>query len=143
MFNKHKIICLMVLLPFILLSGTLAACTEKGTIAESDSIQSVEIVSVKGPLEPINPGGPVVGITLKNISNENIVSLNATLKLSMEFSFEFDVSNSNPLLPDNTIYAERILINGGFADDISYPLEISGTFQDGTTFIFTEQVMIT
>ncbi|NLT28296.1 MAG: hypothetical protein GXX97_04400, partial [Dehalococcoidales bacterium] len=57
-------------------------------------------------------------------------------------SFEFDVSNNNPLLPDNTIYAERILINGGFADDTLYQLEISGTFQDGTTFAYAEQVMI-
>jgi hypothetical protein len=60
----------------------------------------------------------------------------------MEFSFEFDVSDDNPLLPGNTIYSERILINGGFADDNSYPLQISGTFQDGTAFSYTKQVMI-
>ena len=132
----------MMVLLFVLFSGVLAACTDKGTIAESDSIKPVEIVSVEGPLVPINPGGPVVGITIKNISDDNIVSLNAILELERTLSFEFDVSNNNPLLPDNTIYAERILINSGFADDVSYPLEISGTFQDGTTFAYAEQVMI-
>jgi hypothetical protein len=113
--------------------------------AQPDSLQDwqpLEIVSVEGPLDPINPGGPVVGITIKNISEENIVSLNATLDLNMEFSFEFEVSDTNPLLPGDTVYAERILINGGFADDILYPLEISGEFQDGPAFSYAEQVMI-
>jgi hypothetical protein len=111
----------------------------------ADSLQDwqpLEIVSVEGPLDPINPGGPVVGITIKNISEENIVSLNATLDLNMEFSFEFEVSDTNPLLPGDTIYAERTLINGGFADNTSYPLEISGEFQDGPAFSYAEQVMI-
>jgi hypothetical protein len=114
-------------------------------LAQPDSLQDwqpLEIVSVEGPLGPINPGGPVVGITIKNVSEENIVSLNATLELSMEFSFEFEVSDENPLLPGDTIYAKRILINGGFSDDTSYPLEISGEFQDGPAFSYTEQVMI-
>jgi hypothetical protein len=113
--------------------------------AQPDSLQDwqpLEIVSVEGPLDPINPGGPVVGITIKNISEENIVSLNATLDLNMEFSFEFEVSDENPLLPGDTIYVERILINGGFADDILYPLEISGEFQDGPAFSYAEQVVI-
>jgi hypothetical protein len=135
----------MTALLFVLFSGALAACTDDKAKVEPDSIQDppIEIVSVKGPLEPINPGGPVVGITLKNISNENIVSLNTTLMLERTFNFEFDVSDENPLLPNKTIYAERILINGGLADDIEYPLEISGTFQNETTFAYTEQVMIT
>ncbi len=153
----------------ILLSGQLRGCTADpitstinntitATITETNTAtaiktetitltlqnrQPVEIVSVEALSELINPGGPVVGITLKNISNDNIVSLNAILKLSMEFSFEFNISSENPLLPNNTIYAERILINGGFADDIYYPLEISGTFQDGSIFSHTEQVKIT
>ena len=116
MFKKHKIICFLTLLPFVLFPSTLVACTNNENEAEPNSIkdQPIEIVSIEGPLEPINPGGPVVGITLKNISNDNIVSLNATLKLEKPFIFEFDVSNGNPLLPDNTIYTERFLINGGF-----------------------------
>jgi hypothetical protein len=119
------------------------------TVTETETItltlvdrQPIEIASVEGPLGPINPGGPGVGITLKNISNENIVSLNATLELERAFSFEFDVSDENPLLPGSTIYSERILIGGGFAEDTLYPLQISGLFQDGTVFTYTEQVMI-
>jgi len=142
MFKKHKIICFMMVLLFVLFSGVLAACTDKGTIAESDSIKPVEIVSVEGPLVPINPGGPVVGIILKNISNDDIISLNATLELERTFSYEFDVSANNPLLPGDTIYAERILINGGFADDTLYQLEISGICQDEAAFSYTEQVII-
>ncbi len=158
------IICVCV----ILLSGLLTGCipepitttvnnttaititeTSTATTTKTETItltlvdrQPIEIVSIEGPLGPINPGGPGVGITLKNISTDNIVSLNATLELERAFSFEFDVSDENPLLPDDTIYTERILINGGFADDVSYLLEISGTFQDGTAFSYTEQVMI-
>ncbi len=126
----------------ILFSIALVACTDSGIEGQSDNPKQVEIVSVKGPLEPINPGGPVIGITLKNTSDNNIVSLNAILELVRPFSYEFDVSTDNPLLPNNTIYLAQILINGGIADDTSYPLEISGTFQDGTTFSYTEQVMI-
>jgi hypothetical protein len=62
--------------------------------------------------------------------------------LNESFNFDFDVSTENPLLPGKTIYIERTLINGGFADDLSYNLEISGIFQDGGTFSYTEQVMI-
>ncbi|MDD4924256.1 MAG: hypothetical protein PHF74_05425 [Dehalococcoidales bacterium] len=145
MLKKHKIICFMTVLQFVLFSGALAACTGNGTEAKPDSIQDqpIEIVSVKGPLEPINPGGPIVGITVKNISNNTIVSFRITLELDRTFRFEFDVSDTNPLLPNKTIYMEQILINGGFADDIEYPLEINGTFQDGNTFSYTEQVVIT
>jgi hypothetical protein len=104
--------------------------------------QPIKIISVEGPLEPINPGGPVVGIILKNISNDDIISLNATLELERTFSYEFDVSANNPLLPGDTIYAERILINGGFADDTLYQLEISRICQDEAAFSYTEQVII-
>jgi hypothetical protein len=62
--------------------------------------------------------------------------------LDRTFSFDFDVSAINPLLPGNTIYAEQYFIYGGFAGDALYPLQISGTFQDGTAFAYTEQVMI-
>jgi hypothetical protein len=144
MLKKHKIIWFMTVLLFVIFSGVLTACADDGTKVETDSIQDrpVEIVSVEGPLDPINPGGPVVGITLKNTSIDNIFSLNATLKLERLFIFEFEVSDKNPLLPGNTIYSERILIGGGFSGSDSYPLEINGSFQDGTIFSYTENVMI-
>ena len=142
MFKKHKITCFMTILLFVLFSGLLVACTDNENKAQLHSTQPIEIFSVEGPLDPVNPGGPVVGITLKNISSDNIVSLNATLELERTFSFDFDVSAINPLLPGNTIYAEQYFIYGGFAGDALYPLQISGTFQDGTAFAYTEQVMI-
>jgi len=102
----------------------------------------IKILSVRGPLEPINPGGPIVEITLENTSASNITSLNATLALTIEFNFEFDVSPSNPLLPGKSISSRLTLIGGGFSTDVSYPLQLEGIFEDGTIFDYTEQVQI-
>jgi hypothetical protein len=120
----------------------LVACAGPPTITPTNQ-QPIEIVSVLGPLPPINPGGPIVEITLRNVSNESIVSLTAALELSRTFNFEFDVSSSNPLLPAKSISAKLTLIGGGFSDNISYPLRLEGTLQDGSTFAYTKQVQIT
>ena len=110
--------------------------------ASPQNQQPIEIISVLGPLQPINPGGPIVEITLKNVAVEPVVSLTATLELSRSFNFDFDVTSSNPLLPDKSISAKLTLIGGGFSDSISYPLSINGTFQNGATFAYTKQVQI-
>jgi hypothetical protein len=132
-----------------IINTTIDTNTTTATVTETETItstlvdrQPIEIVSVEGPIGPINPGGPVVGITLKNISNNNIVSINVVLELERSFSFEFEVSDENPLLPGSTIYSERILIGGGFSVSVSYTLEIRGTFQNGTIFVYSEQVTI-
>jgi hypothetical protein len=104
--------------------------------------QPVEILSVSGPLQPVNPGGPVVEIALKNGSTEPIVNLAAKLELSRTFVFNFDVTPSHPLLPENTISSKLTLIGGGFSDSLSYPLTINGTTQNGATFVYTKQVII-
>jgi hypothetical protein len=95
----------------------LAACTEApGTTSQ----QPIEVVSVVGPIPPFNPGGPVVEITLKNVSSEPVVSLQASLGITRAgpsntpFPFNFNVSASNPLLPDNTISTTLTLVGGGF-----------------------------
>jgi hypothetical protein len=113
----------------------------------SQSQQPIEIISVLGPLPPINPGGPIVEITLKNVSNNPVIFLTATLRIqsalpNQSYDFDFNVSASNPLSPNTSISQKRTLIGGGFADSYSYPLTISGTFQNGNSFGFTEQVMI-
>jgi hypothetical protein len=95
-----------------------------------------------GPLQPINPGGPIVEITLKNVAVEPVVSLAATLELSRSFYFDFNVTSSNPLLPDKSISARLTLIGGGFSANIPYPLRINGTLQNSTTFAYTKQVQI-
>ena len=104
--------------------------------------QPVEIISVSGPLQPVNPGGPTVEITLKNVAAEPVVSLSASLELNRPFNFDFDVSPSNPLLIDESVAARLALIGGGFSENISYPLVISGTLKSGVTFTYTSQVLV-
>ena len=102
----------------------------------------IEVVSVTGPLPPINPGGPIVGIVLKNISSEPVVSLNATLELGRSFVISFDVSPNFPLSPGGAVTSRVILIGGGFGDNASYPLKIEGVTQGGASFDYTTPVMI-
>ena len=122
-----------------------AACT---VAPSTTSQQPVEVVSVIGPVPPFNPGGPVVEITLKNVSSEPIFTLKASLGISRAgpsntpFAFNFDVTPSNPLLPDKTIGTKLTLIGGGISDNISYPLLIEGNLQSGTGFSYTKQVQI-
>ena len=123
----------------------LGACS--GTATPTGQ-QPVQVVSVSGPLPPINPGGPNVEVTLKNVSGEPVVSLTASLGVSRAgpsntpFILSFDVTSSNPLLPSNSISSRLTLIGGSFADNTSYPLKIEGKLQSGGTFAYTEQVQI-
>jgi len=122
-----------------------AGCSKTPTSTTTTGIQSpqpVEAVSVTGPLQPINPGGPIVEVTLKNRDTEPIVALTADLKLSRTFTFNFDVTSSNPLLADKTVSAKLTLIGIGFSDSLLYPLTITGMEQNGVTFTYTEQVQI-
>lgn len=110
--------------------------------------QPIEIICAKLSSEPPSPGGPIVEMTLKNVGVEPVVSLGASLKLSRyftsvffnknSFNFSFGVTPSNPLLPGKSISAKCGLIGGGFSDDVSYPVEISGALQNGTRFAYTE-----
>lgn len=104
--------------------------------------QAVEIVSVTGPIPPITPGGPTVEITLKNVSDEPITGLTATLVAGRSFDFSFDVSASAPLMPGASISQKSTLIGGGFSDNDLYPLTIKATLQSGATSNFTQQVQI-
>jgi hypothetical protein len=149
--NK-KMLLLIILGLALILFTSLAGCTSKSTPIPSPTTptptptatnqQPIEVVSVSGPLQPINPGGPIVEITLKNVSSEPVISLAATIELGRTFTFNFDVSASNPLLPDKSISSRLTLIGGGFSDNVSYPLTISGTLQSGATFAYTKQVQI-
>jgi len=118
-----------------------------GTVTPTDQ-QFIQVVSVSGPLPPINPGGPIVEVILKNVSDESIVSLTASLGVSRAgpsntpFFFNFDVTSSNPLLPSNSISSRLTLIGGSFTDNSSYSLNIEGKLQSGGTFAYTEQVQI-
>jgi hypothetical protein len=108
----------------------------------------VQVVSVSGPLPPINPGGPVVEVILKNISSEPVVSLTSSLEISRAglssspFIFNFDVTSASPLLYSKSIRSRLTLVGVSFADNVSYPLKIEGKLESGGMFSYTEQVQI-
>ena len=91
------------------------------------------------PGQTVNPGGPEIEITLKNVAVESVVSLAATLNENRpwNWNFDFDVTPAHPLLPDKSISAKRILISGGFGDDISYSVTINGSLENGEEFAYT------
>ncbi|MDD5703421.1 MAG: hypothetical protein PHU23_15410 [Dehalococcoidales bacterium] len=125
-------------------SVTSGATPQPSTTPTITDQQPIDIISVEGPLTPINPGGPIVELTVMNVSNEPVVSLNATLeKVGIRaYTFTFNVSSSNPLLPDKSISSRLTLIGGGFSDNVSYPLTINGTLQGGVMFAYVRQVLI-
>ncbi|MDD4860146.1 MAG: hypothetical protein PHR56_08110 [Dehalococcoidales bacterium] len=111
--------------------------------------QPIEVVSVMEPFEGLaNPAGPLVEITLKNVSDEPAVSLSATLQQikgmygDEEFGFVLNVTAANPLMPDDTITSRLHLIHSGYSDNKSYPLALSGSLQSGATFAYSRQVRI-
>jgi hypothetical protein len=99
-------------------------------------------VSVKGPLPPINPGGPIVEITLTNMTGSDLVALTATLELNRSFVFDFQLSPDKPLKSSTSVSQKMTLINSGFSTDSTYPLKISGVYRDQTTINYTTQVQI-
>ena len=134
-----------ILLTVTLLAVTVSSCHP---VSASQNQEPIEIVSVLGPVGPANPGGPNVEITLKNVGVEPVISLTATLEVdtvfgtSVDFTFD-DVSPSNPLQPNRSTSDRLCLIGGGFiSDDVSYPLTINATLQNGAKFVYTKLVQI-
>ncbi len=110
------------------------------------SREPAKVVSVVGPIPPYNPGVPVVRVTLKNIGDSPIVSLNATLKLpsaepSITYSFSFGVNSTNRLLPGESEESTKTLIGAGFSN-FSYPLVIRGVLANNVAFNYTKLVVI-
>jgi len=114
----------------------------------SQNQEPIEVLSVLGPIGLPNPAGPIVEISLKNVGLAPVVSLTAILKVSsasgIPFDFAFDdVSPSNPLEPNGSTSATRCLIGGGFiAGNVSYPLKIHATLEDGAEYAYTKLVQI-
>ncbi|MDG7015991.1 MAG: hypothetical protein JRM82_01295, partial [Nitrososphaerota archaeon] len=107
----------------------------------------VEVVSVIGPIPPYNPGGPVVRVTLQNIGQVPITSLNASLPRypggpTVPYSFVFKVNSSSPLEPGQTAQATLTMIGFGFSTGQEFPLTVSGTLSNETEFSFIVQVQI-
>jgi hypothetical protein len=132
----------------VILSTVVCLTGACGGTATPIGQRPIEVVSVSGPLTPINPGGPIVEVTLKNVSSEPVISLTASLRITRvgpsntPFIFYFDVNSSNPLLPSNSISSRLTLIGGSFADNVSNPLKIEGKMKSGATFAYTEQIQI-
>jgi hypothetical protein len=102
--------------------------------------QPVEVISVIELYnETPHPGGPAIEITLKNVSDESIISLNVTLEElgDRAFDFDFNIASSNPLTPNDQISSERWLIGGGWGGGVLYFLTINGTMESGKAFSFT------
>jgi hypothetical protein len=109
----------------------------------SQNQQPIEIMSVLGPVGPANPGGPIVEITLKNVVVEPVISLTATLELNRFFDFTFNVTPASPLQSNRSTSDTRCLIGGGFTGgNVSYPLKIHATLQNGAKFVYTKLVQI-
>ena len=96
-------------------------------------------------LQPYNPGGPTIEVILQNNATNPVVSLQAVLTLSgHNYTYVFDdVSSSNPLLPNQDASQTDTLIDAGFETNQTYPMEIIGTLQNGSTFDFITPVTIT
>ena len=105
---------------------------------------ALTVVSVS-ILQPYNPGGPTIEVILQNNATNPVVSLQAVLSLSgHNYTYVFgDVSSSNPLLPNQDASQTETLIDAGFETNQTYPMEIIGTLQNGSTFDFVTPVTIT
>ena len=113
-----------------------------GCQSQSQNQQPIEVISVSG-VGPPNPGGPFVEITLKNVSEDPVTSLKATLELERDYEFGFvNVTPSNPLLLGESSNETLSLIGGGYGTETSYPLTITVTLQNGDTLTYTKQVQI-
>ena len=136
-----------VIVTSIVLTATLLAVIVSSChpVSASQNQEPIEIVSVLSPVGPVTPAGPGVEITLKNVGVEPVISLTATLEgeLDTSFDFTFDVTPSHPLQPDRSTSATRTLIpGGGFRSNVSYPLTINATLQNGAQFVYTKLVQI-
>jgi hypothetical protein len=110
----------------------------------------VEVITVTGPVPPYPVGQFEVIISLMNVGESSITSLNATLGWvpppgtsggPVQYSFVFNFSSSNPLLPGGSVYTRSTFVGPTLEGGLHYPLVISGTLEDGTQFFFTENVL--
>lgn len=128
---------LVLLVVLLLLSVSFLAC--------GSNFKPLEVVSVK-TVGMLNPGGPTVEITLKNVGSESVVSIKCILQLNGEKSFDYDfpdVSTDTPLASGATASQTLNLIGPtGYSDADFYPLMISGKLSNGRTFSYLEQVQV-
>jgi len=143
MFKIYKYALVIILFSAILLAVAVSSCHPGSMSQNQQPIEIIAVLSPNPPIgQPINPAGPIVEITLKNVSDEPVISLTATLELYKSFEFIFDVTPSNPLLPGDSISSRQLLIQGAISSDVSDPLTINATLQNGDEFVYTRQIQI-
>jgi len=143
MFKISTYAIVFIFLTAIFLMVVVSSCCPVSTSQNQQPIEIIAVLSPNPPIgQPINPAGPIVEITLKNVSDEPVISLTATLELYKSFEFIFDVTPSNPLLPGDSISSKRLLIQGGISSDVSDPLTINATLQNGDIFVYTKQIQV-
>jgi hypothetical protein len=122
--------------------STLPTPTPTATSAPT-SLGPLTVVSVS-ILQPHNPGGPTIEVILQNNATNPVISLQAALTLSgHNYTYVFEsVSKTNPLLPNQYTSQKETLINAGFETNQTYPMQITGTLQNGTYFDFTTPITI-
>ncbi|MDD5338840.1 MAG: hypothetical protein PHG35_05470 [Dehalococcoidales bacterium] len=136
------VIALLVLALSFLVGGCNSTTNNGQTTTETDP---VSVVSVKA-VEPANPGGPTIEVTLKNTGTEPVVSLKAGLYLEGTEKHIYDfptISSTTPLQPDEAVSQTRTLIGPeGYSDEEWYSLTIDIIFQNGTTLSYLKLVQI-
>jgi len=137
---KYKVLSLLI--TFVLSSAIFAGCNAPGVVTTGE-MEPISVVSVSGPMSPINPGGPNVEIVLKNASGAPVASLTASLNLGRSYEYIFPVSPSQPLVPGGTTSLTKSLIGAGISSEKVYTLSISGTYTSRGSFNFTTQAKIT
>ncbi|MGA2198980.1 MAG: hypothetical protein ABSG45_03485 [Nitrososphaerales archaeon] len=111
----------------------------------------VEVIAFTGPVPPYPIGEFEVSISLINVGDTPITSLNAVLSwipppgtsggAAVQYSFDLNVSSLSPLLPSQIIQKTSAFMGPDLEGGLHYPLTISGTLKDGTQFSFTENVL--
>ena len=147
-----KKLLLTLILMVVVLAGSgcgdnsVTTTTTTTTITSGQPIEVVSVLDTYKSGQTVNPGGPEIEMTLKNVSNEPVIYLAATLELLSRptdspmrrtWDYSFDVSPANPLLPGKSTSSKNWLIGGGF-DGQHYAVSINGTLQSGVTFNYTK-----
>ena len=99
--------------------------------------QSPVVVSSLGiPPQPLNPGGPRLNLTVRDVGADPIVQLAATLYLQPPFVIEFlNITPSSPLLLGQVASSSEIMVGPWvYSCGSSYLLEFQGTYSGGATF---------
>jgi hypothetical protein len=101
------------------------------------SPQSPLVVPSLGiPPQKLNPGGPLLKLTVQDVGADPIVQLAATLYLQAPFVIEFlNVTQSSPLILGQVASSSENMVGPWvYSCGSSYLLEFLGTYSGGATF---------